>query len=65
MTNRQALELQVGADERLNNLSEVKRELGNYVVLEAMDIQSDPLAWWRLHHHQFPGLGRLAMHYLL
>jgi hypothetical protein len=64
VNDRQAFELQVGDDERLRNLKDVKRELGAYIVLETKSLDADPLAWWRLYHHQFPGLARLAMHYL-
>eukprot|EP00952_Eustigmatos_sp_NYUAD-ZCMA_P010470 42881-Eustigmatos_ZCMA.PRE.1 len=33
-------------------------------MIEALSLDSDPLAWWRIYRHQFPGLARLAMYYL-
>lgn len=64
VTDGQAVQLEVGGDENLRNLREVKRELGGYIVLETIPIEADPLVWWRLYQHQFPGLARLAMYWL-
>jgi hypothetical protein len=56
--------LEVGVTEHLNNLREVKQELTAYLMIEALDLDADPLQWWALYRNQFPGLARVAMYYL-
>ena len=42
----------------------VEKELEQYVHYPLQDIESSPLQWWQLQHHQFPLLAKLARKYL-
>ncbi|XP_060796344.1 E3 SUMO-protein ligase ZBED1-like [Neoarius graeffei] len=41
----------------------IKAELDNYLITP-IDGEQDPLAWWRVHHVNFPWLSKLARKYL-
>ncbi|XP_060774450.1 E3 SUMO-protein ligase ZBED1-like [Neoarius graeffei] len=42
----------------------IKAELDNYLITPTIDGEQDPLAWWRVHHVNFPWLSKLARKYL-
>ena len=42
----------------------IKVELDSYLSVGALDLESNPLDWWNVEHHNYPILGILAKKYL-
>ena len=48
----------------LTPLQAIAKEFDQYLHYPKVDLETNPLEWWKLNDKQFPSLSKLAHHYL-